>query len=424
MGFAQDVSAQDRLEDKSVSNIFLSTDIHQALTDVAKQVDIPILVGSDVEGTVTLRLDNTPLPKAMDMMLASGGYVWRQINGYILVGSSAADSPLFAGLSETRRVKLSNVQAEAALEMISPSLRSYAAADAELNRIIITAPTMIADRILADLEDIDQPAMHVLLEARVVVLERDALLDLGVEWDFPTIEVGTINADSLQQRFPVTVSVGMTQGGAFTESLMMSLNFLEQNEEATIVSHPQLTVRDGRAAEMAVMTEEFFQIESRDNIDLKEIASGTRLNILPQIGADGKITLTMNIEVSEVVGRTQRQGGDEFPIVTRRTAQSTVQVVSGGTAAISGLMESRTDMVNRRVPGAVNMPLVGKGFNNDTSIHESKQVAVFVTATIVEKPLPHQVEDPSLPAVDEEVFRDQIRQVLNASYSADETSTP
>ncbi len=413
------------LEGKTVTNVFLSTDLAQALSDISQQVDVPILVGSDVEGTVSIELDETPLPKALSMLLASGGYVWREMDGYVLVGSSDTESPLFAGLSETRRIKLSNTSAEEALNMLSPALRKYVTADAQLNRLVVTAPPPIADRIADDIVDIDEPAQHVLLEARVVVLERDALLDLGVEWDFPTVQTGTVNLDVLNQDFPWAISVGMTPGLQFSNSLMLALNFLEQNEEASIVSHPQLTVRDGQQANMGVITEEYFQIETQESIDLEVIDSGTRLSILPRIGDNGKVTLTMDIEVSDVVGRSQSDAaGDNLPVVTRRTAQSTVQIVSGGTAAISGLMESRTDILNRQVPGASDLPLIGGGFNNDASARSSKQLAVFITATIVEQPSPRQPSEVSYPPVDEEAFRAELRAVLAADHPEQEGTHP
>lgn len=409
-------NAQVELEDKTVTNVFLSTDIRDALADVSNQVGVPILAGNDVEGAVTLTLDEKPLPEALDMMLAPGGYVWRQMPNYVLVGSSDPESPLFSVLSETRRVELSNITAERAVGMIAQPLQRYVTADTELNRVLITAPAIVARRLASDLREIDAPAKHVLLEARVVVLERDALLNLGVEWDFPTVQTGTLNLDALNQSFPWAVSVGLAPGAVFTDALMLSLNLLQQNEEATIVSNPQLTVRDGGEAEMGVVTEEFFQIETQESIDLEVVDSGTRLSILPQIGEDNKITLTLSIEVSDVVGRSDNgNSAENLPIVTRRTAQSTIQVASGGTAAISGLMESRTDILQRQVPGAAKIPALGRGFNNDQSLRESKQLAVFVTATIVEDPPDRLPRDKPYAAVDEAEFREEIRQVLLAS---------
>jgi len=416
----QDAANGDYDELPTVTNLFLETDIRQALSDISVQTEVPILVGATVEGTITLQLDETPLPKALDMILAPGGYVWRQMDGYILVGPGDPTSPLFVGLSETRRVKLSNVGAEEALAMLSEPLRLYATADPQLNRITVTGPESVINRVMEDLEAIDSPARHVLLEARVVVLENTSLLDLGVEWDFPTVSTGTFNADSLNQTFPWVVQVGVTPGLQFTDALMLTLNLLEQNEEATIVSHPQLTVRDGRQAQMGVVTEEFFQIETQESIDLEVIPSGTTLSIQPTIGDDDKVTLLMDIEVSDVVGR----GEEGLPIVTRRTAQSTVQVVSGGTAAISGLMESRTDVLSSRVPGAADVPLIGGGFRNEASTRSSQQIAVFITATVIEDPRPREPTREAAEAVDENVFRQQIQAVLDRRRAEKETTTP
>ena len=54
--------------------------------------------------------------------------------------------------------------------------------------------------------------------------------------------------------------------------------------------------------------------------ELQKIETGTILSITPQIGPDGKLTLDMEIEVSDVIAR----GDQGLPVVSRRIAKSTV----------------------------------------------------------------------------------------------------
>jgi type II secretory pathway component GspD/PulD (secretin) len=114
---------------------------------------------------------------------------------------------------------------------------------------------------------------------------------------------------------------------------------------------------------------------------LQKIETGTILGITPQVGPDGKLTLDMEIEVSDVVAR----GEQNLPVVSRRVAKSTVQIENGGTAAVAGLVDTRSQTGQSGVPGSNAVPLLGHAFRTDTLNHKAQQVAVFVTATIVEE---------------------------------------
>ena len=74
-----------------------------------------------------------------------------------------------------------------------------------------------------------------------------------------------------------------------------------------------------------------------------------------------------------------------LPVVSRRTAHSTVQICSGGTAAVAGLVDTRAQSGRAGVPGAADLPLLGHAFRVDKLTHHARQVAVFVTATVVDK---------------------------------------
>jgi type II secretory pathway component GspD/PulD (secretin) len=403
-------------EPPRVDHLFFQTDLREAIADISTQAGVPIVIGDTVEGIVSLELRDTPLPTALDMLLAPGAYVWRQKNGYILVGPGDVGSPLFLELSDTRELRLSHLTAEQAIAMLSPRQQEFVSAAEGGNRLAITAPTNTLERIVANIRRLDQPSRHVLLEARVVSLERGASLDLGIEWDFPTIRTGSVVGAGLREgRVDGNwqVSVGLTPGLEFTNSLNMALNLMQLNREATIVAQPQLMVRSGQPARMGVTTEERFEVRTGgafDRVELDTVTSGTILMIEPIIGEDNKITLNMDIEISNVVGRRQ----NDLPIITRRTANSTVNIASGGTAAIAGLVDNRTDSLDRRVPGFGGLPLFGALFQNDLTRRDTAQLAIFITATIVEAERPRLPERRSRPyqPVDEEAFRQAIRQVM------------
>ena len=185
------------------------------------------------------------------------------------------------------------------------------------------------------------------------------------------------------------------------------------------MASPQVLAQDGRKAEIRVTTEEYFQITDEDaagsvflRSQLETIETGTILSITPQVGRNGMLTLEMEIEVSDVISR----GASNLPVVSRRIAKSTVQIENGGTAAVAGLVNTRTQTGDSGVPGAGSVPLLGHAFRTETLNHRAQQVAVFVTATIVDQN--GQVfetgtdQAPPIATVDPAAFRSELDAAL------------
>jgi hypothetical protein len=378
-----------------VTNLFYDTPLRNALSEIALQADAIIVPDSSVQGLVTCDLQDVPLEQALQIVLSSGNFVFKQMDGYILVGSADSESPLFTTLSETRRIKMNYIKAEDAVKMLSEPIRKLATANPTNNVVSVTAPEELLERIISDLELFDQPSKHVILDARIVAMEHGDLLNLGVQWDWPNITAGAFsNSDHYgagapeRVNWPWGIQIGYTPGQEFTNSLMMTLNLLTQNEEAIVIASPRVLAQDGREAEIKVVTEEYFKITQEayyyTRFELETIETGTILTITPHIGDNNEITLDVSAEVSDVIAR----GQDNLPVVTRRTTKNTVRIENGGTAVVAGLMDSRKRYQKSRVPGLSSIPLVGNLFDNTNQTDSSRQVAVFVTARLMSQEVP------------------------------------
>lgn len=308
---------------------------------------------------------------------------------------------------DTGLIKLDHVTAQAVTNLLPENLAAYVRADAVSNTISINAPPAVARQIHADIAKIDQPRQHIMLEARVVVLDTSAFLDLGTQFEPPGLTAGANRTDGTTDISEI--ALGYTSGRTFTNALGLTLNMLSENNQAAIVASPQVLAQDGIESVIRVTTSEFFQILTEDESfirsDLEEIETGTILRITPQVGRDNTLTLNMELEVSDVVAR----GEQNLPVVNRRTVQNTVQIENGGTAAVAGLSDLRSQQGRGGIPGLRDIPFFGR---NDTMQSRTRQVAIFVTATLVEPeerrfrtgnpgPIP-------LGQVDEELFRSEL----------------
>ena len=402
-----------------VSNVFVDTDLRQAISDLAAQANVVIAMDPSVGGLVTCTLDKVTLDQALEILLAGTGFLVRKTPDYYLVCSSDPKSPAFSMVSGTRVVKLNYAKASAAMKLVSPAFRNYVQSDDDANALCVTAPPVLMERILADIGLLDKPPRQVMLDARIVVMEHEDLLELGIQWGWPQVKAGALTSSDYHggglpgPDWPWGVQIGYTTGKEFTNSLLLTLNLLSQNESATVLASPQVMGQDGKEAQISVSTEEYFEIVSQgyySQSTLQKVESGTLLKITPRIGESGDITLDLSAEVSDVVGR----GEKDLPVITRRIAKGTVRVENGGTAAVAGLMLSRSRLAESGVPGLARLPLVGPLFRKDSDSKSSRQVAVFVTARLMPDATAQSAklaERPVIKPVGKE-FQEELRESL------------
>jgi type II secretory pathway component GspD/PulD (secretin) len=404
-----------------ISNSWLDDDlVMTVLPMISEQAGMPIIADEAVTGLVTLSLTNVPLDQALDLVLASTPYVYQKRENYYLVASAKVTDTKFATMSETRRVRMNYITAEAAVNLLSSAFRPYVQAEVPVQEVgapteagggltsgtrmsktytvAVTAPPALMERIIADLKSFDRMPDQVLLKARIVAMARTDLLNLGVEWGWPTMQMGFFSgnnygrgdpANDFGGKSPWGVQMGYTPDLTFTNALQLALNLLTVNGEATIRAEPQVMALDGKQATMKVINEEYFFLTADNpnssqsfytSSQLETIESGTTLTITPHIVENDRIVLQVSVEVSDSIpkGRTT-----DLPIVTRRTADNTVTVENGGTVALAGLTREDSTTTHKRTPGLSNLPLIGPLFSNSDDVTTSREVAVFVTATIL-----------------------------------------
>ncbi|UCC96731.1 MAG: hypothetical protein JSW66_12905 [Phycisphaerales bacterium] len=423
-----------------ITNSFVDMDlVLDILPVLAQQAGVSIIPDETVQGLITADLKGVPLDTALEIVLAGTPYVVKKTPYYYLVCSAGVTASKFPVVSETRRLSMNYITSQAAVELLSTAFRPYVQAEigavgTDTYTVVVTAPPALMNRIVEDLRLIDRMPAQVLLDARIVVMERGDLLNLGVEWSWPTMRAGLFGSDhygagdpdrEFGGNWPWGVQMGYSPDNTFTSALELTLNLLAENGEASILAKPQVLAQDGKQAAIRVTTEEYYALTAPElpggftfsRTDFQQIDSGTTLTITPHVGDNNDITLQITVEVSDSIPRGR---GSELPVVTRRTAENSVTVQDGGTVALAGLTENRTRTADKRVPGLSNLPLIGELFKNSGKDNATREIAVFVTARIVpnnrqtfEFPEPASMQQAPIPQVPAEDFRQSLREGLS-----------
>ena len=111
---------------------------------------------------------------------------------------------------------------------------------------------------------------------------------------------------------------------------------------------------------------------------------GVRLNFLPNITPRGTIRLQVAPEVSSLdYAHAVTFQGFTIPALTTRRVNTEVELESGQSFAIGGLLDNGTTENLSKIPGLANIPLLGKLFQSKTLINSNSELLVIITPEIV-----------------------------------------
>jgi pilus assembly protein CpaC len=169
--------------------------------------------------------------------------------------------------------------------------------------------------------------------------------------------------------------------------LNIVINALEDENLVNILAEPNLTAVSGEQAGF-LAGGEFPVPVGRDqngNIVVEFKQFGVSLNFRPTVMSEDRIALQMNTEVSSLDFANAVELSDlTVPGLDVRKASTSVEIPSGGTLMIAGILQSHTIKGLAGLPGISKAPVIGKLMSSDSFQREETELLVFVTPYLVE----------------------------------------
>lgn len=256
---------------------------------------------------------------------------------------------------------------------------------------------------------------QVALKVRVVELKRTLLKQLGVNVE---AKLGT-TFDSLPISGAafgrVTEANLRIAGGA--NSIDMTIKALEQQGLATTLAEPTLTAISGAPASFLAGGE--FPYRSCPSGTISATCTvlfrpyGVTLGFTPTVLTEGRIALNITTEVSELGSVT-----DGVPAIDTRRAQTSVEIPSGGSMMLAGLIKNVSNQTLRGTPGLRTLPVLGALFSSRDYQTNETELVVIVTPYIVDAVRPDQLATPtdnfSPPTDLQQIFLGRLNRVYGA----------
>jgi type II secretory pathway component GspD/PulD (secretin) len=180
----------------------------------------------------------------------------------------------------------------------------------------------------------------------------------------------------------------------------MTINALSRQGQVRVLSSPHISAMNNQKAVIRVVREEVFFTQTSlssqsvgstlttENIENQIVPIGVVLDIIPQIAANGEITLSINPSISELVEirSFSSKGGTATstqPVIDRRDLDTVAKVHSGETVLIAGIMRERKGEDLRGVPWLMNLPFVGNVFRRTEQTSSRTELVIFITPTLI-----------------------------------------
>ena len=269
---------------------------------------------------------------------------------------------------------------------------------------------LLALRLVEDEEDLVNNISvvapnQVHLRVRVAEVSRDILKQFGINWDavfrtgnflfgFATGNPVSAAAGGLITRNNGTNSiVGSFSGGSI--DLNGVIDALDDEGLITILAEPNLTAVSGESATFLAGGEFPILVPENDRITVEFKQFGVSLAFTPVLVGE-RISLKVNPEVSQLTNTGAVElAGFTIPALTTRRAETTVELGSGQSFAIAGLLQNNVTHDVSKVPGLGDVPVLGPLFRSDSFRRNESELVIIVTPYVV-RPVPtRRMADPT-----------------------------
>jgi type IV pilus assembly protein PilQ len=387
---------------------------------------VNILIGDEVKGEVSAKLENVPWDNALDSILKIKdlaksvdplGNIIRIHSREKIAAQEAFD---LASVASKTTLRLSQRSLEPLYteifklyytdaKTISEELQSIlngSSSDAEegtsyeieitiderLNYIIVKATKEELDLIETLIAELDVRIKQILIEAFIVEAAEDFGAALGAEFGItapdanvlglrPDLASASENQGDLTALFENEGAIaGNALGlilGTSTKNLSMSLRASESKGITKVLSNPRVFTLDGQKAEIKQIDEiPYTKVEEGvTSVELKE--AGITLIVTPVIVGDGNIILTVEVEKSTVDTTLSN------PPINKRTITTKLLIKDQTIVVIGGVFTQDIQDARSQTPLLGDLPFIGNLFKKVDKKDVRKEILIFLAPTII-----------------------------------------
>ena len=449
---------------QNVTLDFKNADIRNVLKIIAYKSKVNIVASPEVIGNISIRLVDVPWEKALDVILKTHGFGYERQANIITVApidkltaqkkqevelaqvqptvtevfnlryldAQDAKKALDSQLSPRGKITVLEMTGQAGWEFGAQEAgKRKRISEEKMGRskvLIVSDIPPVLDKIKEVVAKIDTKPEQILIQARLIEVNKDKLRDIG--FDFATGSAGAEAAaiTGLPLKKGLTGNATQTMGGHVIGSLIRPSGFnpkagiaaipgvhpfnvgfellykkltgeefeimihaLEENVHANILSAPKILALNNQEATILVNTKYPILKQETTTSGSTPVTTttldyyqdiGIQLNVVPQIAANNAINMVVHPVVTSY---TDTLGTNQYPIIQNREAETRILMDDGQTIVIGGLIKDVKTKSVLGIPFLKDIPYIGQFFRRDTYDTEKIELLIFITANIVKE---------------------------------------
>ena len=276
---------------------------------------------------------------------------------------------------------------------------------------------------------------QVRLKVRVIEIDRSRAQQLGFNFFGPGVNsfsssTGQFGAVTVGTGTPTSISAPTSGDSLLSLSNLLGLFYYNQGMQlgaaiqalttkqiAQILAEPTITAISGQKASFLSGGEFPYPVVQGGtggftSVTIQFRPYGVKLDFTPTVLADGTIELKVAPEVSALDYSNEVViSGYTIPAISTRRAETQVELKSGQSFCISGLLDNRTSDQLSKIPGIGDIPILGKLFQSKDVTKSVNDLAIIVTPTLVDplsdNPVPTQPKT-AIPFIDNPKFDKEL----------------
>jgi pilus assembly protein CpaC len=239
-------------------------------------------------------------------------------------------------------------------------------------------------------------AKQILVHVQVMDMDKTASKQLGADWGRVVLSQSNVpGQDAVRTIDDQPWLIGQTGTGVGTfgsfkmfDPIGARVSALVQQNKAKVLAEPNLLVLDCNEASMLVGGEipipiaQSTQTGTTVTIEYKEY--GVRLKIAPCVTSENTMRLKVSPEVSSLdFANGVVMNGFSIPALSTRRAETTVNITSGQSLVIGGLVQKDTSKLVKKIPMLGDIPVLGQLFRSTTTSNDESELVIVVTPELV-----------------------------------------
>ena len=355
------------------------------LQQLALEQNANLMIDDELEGTLSLQLDNVDFDRLLRSVAKIKGLSFYQENNIYYLGkpsqheqyaekmaepmaisgeSFPSETPLVSATVKLHFAKASDVMKSLTTgsgSLLSPS--GTITFDDRSNVLLIQDDARSVKNIKKLIAELDKPIEQIVIEARIVTITDESLKELGVRGSL-ALQVAKINGRLLD----------------------LELTALERENNVEIIASPRLLTTNKKSASIKQGTEIPYVVTNGKNdtqsVEFREAVLG--LEVTPHISKDNNILLDLLVSQNSP-GNRVAYGQNEVVSIDKQEINTQVFAKDGETIVLGGVFHDTITKGIDKVPLLGDIPGIKRLFSKESERHQKRELVIFVTPHILKQ---------------------------------------